>query len=134
MATPARSTSKPRRTDTAGARQESHGAVRYVVEYVPAAAVAKVAEKHARAIAKGASVWDFVQPEYLTKEVGCADEKAAWSAAQRALPLDEFGEVHVFEQESVRDGDEAGSWLSWEIRRRAVVYDGDTEFTWETWR
>lgn len=107
--------------------------IRYVVEYIPRTAVEAVERKHKRAIERGMWVWDYVEPDSLTKSSDWADEKTAFGVAKRVEKLDEFGEVHVFEQVEQTERDDSGSWQEWHITRRAVFYAGDTEFKWETW-
>ena len=102
--------------------------VRYILEYIPKEAVEALCEKHASEIAAGASVWDICPPEYMSKEREVRTEKEAWDYARILLPLDEMGEIHVFEQHL----EKLGSYRSWETVRRSVVYDEDTAFDWQS--
>lgn len=103
--------------------------LRFIIEWLPREKVQKINDAHKAEIANGASVWDFSAPEYLTVEREVSTEAAAWLHTRSVLPLDEMGEVHVFEQRLER----FGSRKTWEITRRAVVYEDDATFNWEAY-
>jgi hypothetical protein len=101
---------------------------RFILSYVPAAKIAALHDEYRARIEAGESVWDCAgDPCYHEQEREVRTEKEALEHALILVPLDEFGEVHVHQQEQ----EQFGSYKSWETTAKAVVYAGDTVLNWE---
>ena len=94
---------------------------RYVLDYCPKDVVAKLAQKYAKEIEEGSSLWDCVDPSSLERSVVATTEAQALKHAIKLVPQDEYGEVRVYEQ--IEEVIEGTTLSDWETVRMAVVYD-----------
>lgn len=102
--------------------------VKYVISYIPKAAVEKICAEHPEQIEEGASVWDICGgPEALEKTVDCGTEKEALAMAEKILPEDEFGELQIYEMTLLED---PVFKECWEYARKAVFYGGEIKLEW----
>ena len=101
---------------------------RYNVEWTPRDAVARVYHQHQSAIDhEGASVWDYVDVDQLSKVKHVGTETAALDLCRGVVGQDEFGEVRVTHAVFVDDG--YGGY--WETMAVSHYYDGDDQLDWQ---
>ena len=96
----------------------------FCIEYISKTDIKAWLDKHPGAVNDNRSLWDHKEPEDFTQTIFRISEDDAFRTAQKVLPLDEFGEVHVDRQSRL------GGRGEWNTEATAVVRQEDTQFTW----